>query len=86
MKRILYEEDTSCVDKKDIKLSMQLTSSLPSFSSSTDGVTAHKFTLPPGSIYIMKGRSRYEYFHDATRKSGSNPFALVLRYGKFNPP
>ena len=50
----------------------------------TDGSQCHKFTLPPGSIYIMKGKSRYDYFHDVTRIDGSHPFAIVMRFGKFN--
>ena len=49
-----------------------------------DGSHCHKFTLPPGSIYIMKGKSRYDYFHDVTRKDDSHPFAIVMRFGKFN--
>ena len=45
---------------------------------------ACKFTLSPGSLYVMKGKSRYEYFHDATRIHGTHPYAFVLRFGKFD--
>ena len=38
--------------------------------------------LPPGSVYVMKGQCRYEFYHDAKKPKDSSHYVIMLRYGK----
>ena len=37
--------------------------------------------LPPGSVYVMKGQCRNEWYHDAKKPAGSSHYVIMLRYG-----
>jgi hypothetical protein len=46
----------------------------------------YRVTLPPRSLYVMRSIARYSFYHDPINSSSDSepPFALVLRFGKFD--
>jgi 2OG-Fe(II) oxygenase superfamily len=47
-----------------------------------NGKRKREFTLPPGSVYAMKGACRHEWYHCAKKQKNTTPYAILLRFGK----
>ena len=40
------------------------------------------FSLPPASVYVMKGECRYVYLHDAKKPPNTEHYVIMMRFGK----